>query len=60
MTTTRYVMVEQQGEGQVHVAIADPKAMFALVDNAAVAPVAEEAEERLRRVVGPLVQKESL
>lgn len=53
------VIVEQQGEGQVHVAIADPTAMFALVDNAAVAPVAEEAEECLRRVVGALAQKES-
>lgn len=54
------VIVEQQEEGRVHVAIADPKAMFALVDNAAVAPVAEEAEERLRRVVGALAQKESV
>ena len=54
------VIVEQQGEGQVHVALADPKAMFALVDNAAVAPVAEEAEERLRRVVSALAQKESV
>jgi len=50
------VIVEQQGEGQAHVAIADPKAMFALVDNRALAPVAEEAEERLRRVVSALAQ----
>lgn len=54
------IIVEQQEEGRIHVAIADPKAMFALVDNAAVAPVAEEAEERLRRVVGALAQKESV
>lgn len=30
----------------------DPKAMFRLVDNAAIAPVAEEAEERLRHRCG--------
>ena len=50
------VVVERQGEGRVHVAIADPKAMFTLVDNAAVVDVANEAEERLRRVVGALEQ----
>jgi uncharacterized protein (DUF302 family) len=54
------VIVEQQGEGQVHVAIADPKAMFTLVDNAEVAPVAEEAKERLRRVVAAVVRQENV
>jgi uncharacterized protein (DUF302 family) len=52
------VIVEHQEAGQVHAAIADPKAMFTLVDNAAVAPVAEQAEERLRRVVAALAGKE--
>lgn len=45
------VIVEQRSDGQVHVAIADPKAMFTLVDNAAAFSVAEEAEVRLRRVL---------
>ena len=44
---------------QVHVAVADPKAMFTLVDNAAVASLAEEANERLHRVVDTLARKES-
>jgi hypothetical protein len=38
-------------EGGVVVLVADPRAMFTLVDNAAVSPVAAEAEERLRRVI---------
>jgi uncharacterized protein (DUF302 family) len=54
------VIVEQQEDGKVHVAIADPKAMFMLVDNAAVAPVAEEADERLRRVLDAVAGKESV
>lgn len=41
------------GAGAV-VSILDPKAMFAFVDNAAVAPVAKEADERLRRVMASL------
>lgn len=47
------VVQEEPGRGVV-VSIADPKAMFSLVDNPAVAPVAEEAERRLRRVVDAL------
>jgi uncharacterized protein (DUF302 family) len=45
------VVVQEAPEGGVVVSIADPRAMFALVDNAAVSPVAAEAEERLRRVI---------
>ncbi len=48
------VVVQEAPEGGVTVSIADPRAMFTLVDNAAVAPVAAEAEERLRRVIDSL------
>ena len=41
-------------DGGVVVSIADPKLMFTLVDNTAVEPVAEEAEQRLRRVIRAL------
>lgn len=54
------VIVEQQAEGQVHIAIADPKAMFTLVDNPAVASVAEEVEQRLRRVIDAVSGKSRL
>lgn len=47
-------VVVQQAQGGVEVSIADPKAMFALVDNPDVAPVAQDAEARLRRVLGAL------
>lgn len=53
------VIVEQTEDGQVRIAIADPKAMFALVDNTAALPVAEEAEARLRRVVDALAGNKS-
>jgi uncharacterized protein (DUF302 family) len=46
------VVVQESPDGGVTVSVADPKAMFTLVDNAAVAPVAEEADRRLRRVIG--------
>jgi len=52
------VVVEETDEGGVVVSIADPQAMFAMVDNAAVAPVAEEANERLRRVIDAVGGKE--
>jgi uncharacterized protein (DUF302 family) len=48
------VVVQEEDEGQIVVSIADPKTMFTLVDNAAVAPVAEEADSRLRRVIQAL------
>lgn len=44
------VVQEAEGGGAV-VSIADPRAMFELVDNPALAPVAAEAEARLRRVI---------
>jgi uncharacterized protein (DUF302 family) len=48
------VVVQEAPEGGVTVSIADPKAMFTIVDNPAVAPVAEEADARLRRVMAAL------
>lgn len=45
------VVVQEAPEGGVVVSIADPRAMFAMVDNPSVAPVAAEADERLRRVI---------
>jgi len=48
------VVVQEAPTGTVIVSIADPRAMFALVDNSAVAQVAEEADERLRRVIDAL------
>jgi uncharacterized protein (DUF302 family) len=48
------VVVQEAPEGGVVVSLADPKAMFTLVDNPAVAPVAEEAGRRIRRVVDAL------
>jgi uncharacterized protein (DUF302 family) len=47
-------VVVQDSAGGVTVSIADPKAMFQVVDNPAVAPVADEADQRLRRVIEAL------
>ena len=44
------VVVEEHAGG-TRIAIADPKAMFELVDNASVQPIAADAEQRLRRVL---------
>lgn len=48
------VVVQEAPEGGVTVSIADPQAMFALVENPAVKPVAQEADARLRRVIASL------
>lgn len=48
------VVVQQTADDVVTVSIADPKAMFTMVDNPSVAPVAEEAEQRLLRVLAAL------
>jgi uncharacterized protein (DUF302 family) len=48
------VVIQEAPEGGVVVSIADPKAMFTLVENPAVATVAEEADRRLRRVIDSL------
>lgn len=48
------VVVQEAPAGGVSVSIADPKAMFSLVENPAVKPVADEADERLKRVIASL------
>jgi len=45
------VVVQESPGGRVEVSIADPKAMFTLVDNSDVTSIAEDAEKRLRRVL---------
>ncbi|MFN0062496.1 MAG: DUF302 domain-containing protein [Myxococcaceae bacterium] len=48
------VVQEEEPKGRVVVSIADPRAMFMVVDNPAVKPVADEADQRLRRVIASL------
>jgi uncharacterized protein (DUF302 family) len=48
------VVVQETPEGAMVVSIADPKVMFTLVENPAVAPIAAEAYARLRRVMEAL------
>lgn len=48
------VVVQESAGADVTVSIADPAAMFSLVENPAVAPVAKEADARLRRVMAAL------
>jgi uncharacterized protein (DUF302 family) len=52
------VCVWEEDDGSV-VSIARPDAMFALVDNPAVKPVADEADQRLRRVIAQLSRAEA-
>jgi uncharacterized protein (DUF302 family) len=54
------VAVQETTGRAVIVSIADPKAMFALVNNPTVASVAEEVDARLRRVIAVLAGKETL
>ena len=48
------VVVQDSPEGGVLVTIADPRAMFSLVNNPALDPVVADAERRLRRVMESL------
>lgn len=48
------VVVQEREAGTIVVSFADPRAMFSLVDNPEVAPIAKEVEERLRRVMAAL------
>lgn len=49
------VVIQEAPEGGVIVTIADPRAMFSLVDTPALRPIVEEAERRLRRVIASLI-----
>jgi uncharacterized protein (DUF302 family) len=48
------VVVQQTADGEVVASIADPRAMFAMVDNARMTPIVDDVERRLRRVMGTL------
>lgn len=48
------VVVRQTADGEVAASIADPRAMFAMVDNARMTPIVEDVERRLRRVMRTL------
>ena len=48
------VVVQEASEGGVTISIADPRAMFSLVNNPLLAPVVEDSEQRLRRVIASL------
>ena len=48
------IVVQEDPQGGVSVSIADPRAMFRLVESATLEPIAEEAERRLRRVAESL------
>jgi uncharacterized protein (DUF302 family) len=48
------VVVQETDQGDILASIIDPKAMFALVENPELKAVAEEADERLSRVVESL------
>ena len=48
------VVVREAPDSGVIVTIADPRAMFSLVDHPALEPVAADAERRLRRVIESL------
>ncbi len=48
------VVVQGTPDNGVLVTIADPRAMFSLVDKPALMPIVEDAEQRLRRVAASL------
>ena len=45
------VVVQEEPPGDVVDSIADPRVMFTLVENVALAPIADEADQRLRKVI---------
>jgi uncharacterized protein (DUF302 family) len=47
------VVVQEDGDGVI-VSIADPRAMFQIVENPALAPIVDEADQRLRRVIAAI------
>ncbi len=50
-------VVIQEAPGGVLVSIADPRAIFTVVDNPALVPVVDEADQRLRRVMASLATR---
>ena len=49
------IVVQEISAGDVVVSIADPRALFAVVDNPRLTPVVDDVERRLRRVMRTLV-----
>lgn len=52
------VVVQEGSEGEVVVSIADPRAIFATVDNPRLASIVDDAERRLRRVMRTLATED--
>lgn len=48
------IVVQERAEGGVAVSFTDPRVMFTLVDNPAVARLAEETDRRIRSVIAAL------
>jgi uncharacterized protein (DUF302 family) len=48
------VVVQEGPDAGVTVSIADPRAMFSLVDNPRLTPIVDDADSRLRRVIASL------
>ena len=48
------VVVRQTADGEVVASVADPRAMFAMVDNARMTPIVDDVERRIRRVMRTL------
>ena len=48
------VVVQEASGGGVTVSIADPRAMFSLVNNPRLIPVVDDTDQRLRRVIASL------
>ena len=48
------VVVQEAPDGGAIVSIADPRAMFSLVNNPHLMPVVDDADQRLRRVIASL------
>jgi len=48
------VVIQEAPAGGVTVSIADPRAMFTVVDNPALTPIVDEVDQRLRRVAASL------
>src|SRR5580765_1469057 len=51
------VVIQEIDKNTILVTIADPRAMFTIVDSSALRPIADEADARLRRVIAALLSE---